>query len=153
MVVLPRQDREYQVNIPAQNLGEILSPRRADALASLPDLLTAALLHPIGCRPLAELATPGQKILIIVDDNTRLTPVRQVLPVLLAHLAAAGCVPNDITFAVALGTHRQMTPAEIELKLGREVAHSFPVINRRSLCGGAAGGGAGGAAGLRSAIA
>ena len=137
MVVLPGQDREYQVNIPAQNLGEILSPKRIDVLTSLPDLLTAALLHPIGCHPLAELATPGQKILIIVDDNTRMTPVRQVLPALLAHLAAAGCEPNDITFAVALGTHRRMTPAEIELKLGREVAHSFPVINDPAHEGGA----------------
>lgn len=74
MVVLPGQDHETQVNIPAQYLGEILSPRRVNVPTSLTDLLPAALLHPIGCRPLAELATPGRKILIIVDDHTRTTP-------------------------------------------------------------------------------
>lgn len=129
MVILPGKNCEYRVDIPARCLGEILSPRQVHVPTSWTDLLLEAFLHPVGCRPLAELATPGQSILIIVDDNTRSTPTQQVLPVLLAHLAAAGCQPEDITLAIALGTHRPMTATEIELKLGRPVALRFPVIN------------------------
>ncbi len=132
---LPGRDREYLVDIPAGRLGEVLSPARARAQAPLPDLLMDAFLHPCGRPCLAELITPGKKLLIIVDDHTRLTPTREVVPVLLAYLAQAGCRPENITFAVALGTHRRMTSAEIELKLGQDVAvgsggcRRYPVIN------------------------
>jgi len=48
---------------------------------------------------------------------------------LLEHLTGAGCKESDITFALALGTHRPMTDDEIAKKLGPEVAKQYQVIN------------------------
>lgn len=129
IVILPGKNHDFRISIPAHHLGEILSPPQVNAPVTFENLLLDALLHPIGCQPLTELAKPGKKILIIVDDNTRTTPTHRVIPILLAHLVEIGCQPENITFAIALGTHRRMTTTEIEMKLGREVALRFPVIN------------------------
>ena len=132
MVILPGTNRATKVDLPDLRLGEVLSPSQARAAVPSADLLCDAFRRPIGpndSRPLSEIATPGKKILIIIDDYTRTTPTHQVIPILLAFLAEAGCRHEDITFAIALGTHRRMTAGEIELKLGRDVALHFPIIN------------------------
>lgn len=129
MLILPGQDREYPLDLPARRLGEVLSPARVGDRAPLADLLRDAFRHPLGGSGLAEHITPDTRLLIIVDDVTRLTPARKVIPALFACLAEAGRLPGSITFAVALGTHRPMTPVEIEAKLGRDVAARYPVIN------------------------
>ncbi|HEX9115437.1 MAG TPA: nickel-dependent lactate racemase [Anaerolineae bacterium] len=130
MLMLPGAHGSLRLDgIPDGRLGEILSPAQVAPQAAPGDVLRAALRHPIGSRPLAELAVPGEQILIIVDDVTRTTPAHLAAPVVLAELAAAGCRPEDVTFAVALGTHRRMTGAEISTKLGAEIAGHFPVIN------------------------
>ncbi len=129
MVILPGQDREYPFDLPARRLGEILSPARVGAPAPLAALLQNAFRHPLGGPGLAERIARNTKLLIIVDDVTRLTPAWEVIPALFAYLAEAGRLPAEITFAVALGTHRRMTPAEIAAKLGTEAAARYPVIN------------------------
>ncbi len=129
MVVLPGQREATQLDIPDEHQGEVLSPRPVRVPDSTAHLLLAALAHPIGRSPLAELVHAGQKILIVTDDNTRMTPVASTLPLLLAQLRAAGCRSADIALAVALGTHRRMTPAELERKLGTTAAGQFRVFN------------------------
>lgn len=128
-VVLPGSGAEYQFRVPARNLGDVLSPAAAPTQADPQTLVRRALTEPIGCLPLAEKIKPAHKILIVVDDITRTTPTCEIIPVLLDYLAELGCQADNITFGLALGAHRPMTRAEIEWKLGRDVAQRFPVIN------------------------
>jgi nickel-dependent lactate racemase len=58
---------------------------------------------------------------IVTDDHSRPTPVRDMLPSVLRELAAAGARDDDIDILVATGVHRASRPAELERKLGRDV--------------------------------
>jgi nickel-dependent lactate racemase len=133
-ITLPGERHDHTVYIPTRNLGEILSPARISAAGPLADLVGRALVHPVGGPPLAEHVGPGEKILIVVDDITRGTPTDEIIPIVLEHLNRAGCRERDITFALALGTHRPMTGAEIVKKLGADVASRFKVINTPAQC-------------------
>ncbi|MGB9867477.1 MAG: nickel-dependent lactate racemase [Bacillota bacterium] len=80
-----------------------------------------ALRHPIGTPTLDKMCKPGSKVVILVDDGTRPTPQRLLLPVLLDELNAAGVRDKDVTIIVGLGAHRPMTGAEMRARFGDEV--------------------------------
>lgn len=106
-------------------------PMNVDAM-SLPaeaEIIKAGLDNPVGTPDLAEMVTSGQRVLIIVDDNTRTTPLDRILPYLLAKIKAAGVSDANIKFLVGLGTHRPMSSEELERKLGKEVYQHYSVYN------------------------
>jgi nickel-dependent lactate racemase len=78
---------------------------------------------------LAALARPGLKVAVIVDDHTRRTPLRHMLPPVLTALRAGGVAREDTRIVIALGTHRPMTGREINERLGPEVAALYTVVN------------------------
>ncbi len=84
--------------------------------------------HPIGASLLGESITAGQKILIIVDDFTRLTPSRDIIPFLLDTLNQAGIRDRDIRLIIASGAHRIMRQSEVELKYGRPVKSRVEIL-------------------------
>ncbi|TCL73184.1 nickel-dependent lactate racemase [Hydrogenispora ethanolica] len=92
-------------------------------------LIEQSLARPIGMERFSRILHPGSKILIIIDDISRPTPVRLILPPLLAELGRAGVQAANIRFLIALGTHRPMTAAEIEQKVGPEIARNYLVLN------------------------
>ena len=91
--------------------------------------LRQALDAPIGAPSLAQAARGARQVVILADDLTRPTPVRQILPLLLEQLNAGGVSDAQVTVLVALGTHRPMTPGEIELRFGAEVTRRVAVLN------------------------
>jgi nickel-dependent lactate racemase len=68
------------------------------------------------------------KILLIIDDHTRITPVRNILPHLFVYLNDCGILPKNITILIAGGSHRLMTNQEIIQKLGEDITESFLVL-------------------------
>ncbi|HEX9075323.1 MAG TPA: nickel-dependent lactate racemase [Anaerolineae bacterium] len=126
---LPYGNRVLPVAIPSEWLGQVLMPC---AVAPAPDpaaLVAAALENPTGCPPLARTVRRGNTVAVLVDDYTRHTPIRVMLPPVLCELEEAGIAPRDIRIVVALGTHRPMTMEEIVAKLGADVASSYTVVN------------------------
>ncbi len=73
----------------------------------------------------------GQKILILVDDYTRITPVNQILPVLIQQLHAGGIREKDIELLVASCTHRAMTEIEKRARSGAEIVDNYEVMDYR----------------------
>ncbi len=105
--------------------------RTADVVprASVAEIVREALARPIGTPPLATLAAGRRRVLIVCDDVSRPTPVAAMLPPVLDALHAAGIPDGGIEFMMALGTHRFMTRAEMEQKLGADVVARYPVHN------------------------
>ena len=85
------------------------------------------LNHPIGCRPLREIVSASDKILILVEDNTRQTPVKRILPLLITYLENEGIKASQIKILMANGTHRVMTEKEVEEKVGLEIARKIKI--------------------------
>lgn len=88
-----------------------------------------ALERPIGAEPLARLARPGKRVVILVDDWTRPTPAHKVLPAILERLIEAGCSEADISVVFAKGMHRRLSHEEMVRKVGREVVARLDVAN------------------------
>lgn len=98
----------------------------------LPDpqaAIEAALDHPIGRRPLAELAQGKKSVAICVCDITRPAPNRLTLPPLLRRLHEAGIPEEGITILIATGLHRQATREELDVILGPEIAARYRIAN------------------------
>jgi lactate racemase len=98
------------------------------------EMVGDALRSPIGAPRLVELVRqtrPGgvKRVLVVVDDVSRPTPIRLVLPPILDELHDAGVPDSGIEILLALGSHRFMTAAEISAKVGPEVASRYPVHN------------------------
>ncbi len=111
------------VELPAQT--EVILP---GLIAGLPDegqAIRAALGHPIDSPPLADLAKPGHRVVIVHTDITRATPNNRLLPVLLAELEEAGVRREDVTLINGLGTHRRQTELELRAMLGDAVVENY----------------------------
>jgi nickel-dependent lactate racemase len=119
------------VEIPARNLVFDESPRDVPPAADFDATLRAALSYPIGLPPLRDLVKTGQRVIIISDDNTRLTPTKRIIPVLLDSLNQAGIPDRDIQVIISSGTHRAMTDAELEEKYGAPVMSRVKILPHR----------------------
>ena len=103
---------------------------RIDELSSEkngPELVREALANPIGSRPLSELAAGKKTCTIIISDHTRPVPSRDILPPLLEALRQ-GNPEIAVTLLVATGFHRPTTAAELEAKLGPEIAEQETIL-------------------------
>ncbi len=120
--------------VPDANLLGVFSAKECRACPDPAELIRGALAKPIGTPRLGELARtcrPGgaRTVLVVVDDVSRPTPVHAILPPVLEELRDAGVPDGGIEFLLALGSHRSMTRAEIDAKLGPAVAARYPVHN------------------------
>lgn len=117
-VSLPYGPKTLSISIPDENLFEILSPREVpvpdDPVAST----RAALAHPLNTGTLTDLAARAGLVALVVDDNTRATPVAMLLDQVVPALETGGIDRSRMTIVVALGSHRPMTAAELSDKLG-----------------------------------
>ena len=108
---------------------EVIESRSASALPDVSFALAEALDHPIGSKPLLDLARGKKTAAISVCDITRPAPNWLTLPPLLQRLHAAGIPVEGVTILIATGLHRPATAAEINAILGPEIAAKYRVVN------------------------
>ncbi|HEX9115106.1 MAG TPA: nickel-dependent lactate racemase [Anaerolineae bacterium] len=109
--------------------GDLAVSQPHPPVADVPAALADALAHPIGSRPLRELARPDDRVCIVFTDITRASPDHQLVPALLAELAAAGVPDANITLLCGIGMHRPSTAAEKVAKLGADIVGRYRVID------------------------
>lgn len=102
-----------------------MEPTPRAGLADLQFEIEHSLASPIGCPRLSEMARPGMKIALVIDDDSRPTPVRLVLPAVLAELQRSGIPPAQVTVIPALGVHQPMAEAQVARRVGETV---FPAL-------------------------
>jgi lactate racemase len=106
--------------VPDANLMGVYSPRSVGQTDE-EKILSRAISQPIGCEPLSAMVKKNDRVLILIDDYTRGTPVKKVLPHVLSELEKAGVSDKSIKLLTAQGTHRRMTEVEVAEKLGSYV--------------------------------
>ena len=110
-----------------------LLPADIETVGNVGDEVLRALHNPIRSEELKKIVKKGNKVVILADDITRLTPTKEIIPPVLDELNSGGIPDNDINIIIALGTHRFMTPDEISRKFGDEVVRRVRVINHNYL--------------------
>jgi nickel-dependent lactate racemase len=90
------------------------------------DLTLSALDNPIDGGPsLSRENLKGKKVVVIVDDWGRPTPVYLIVPTVIEELRKAGSKDEDISFITASGMHNPMNKEDLERKLGKEIVENF----------------------------
>lgn len=117
--------------IPEENLIGIFSPLTVQIDKKEEEVIEEALVHPIGAPLLSEILKGIKKVLVVVDDHTRTTPVQKILGLLFEEFKKAGISPNGVQCLIALGTHRPMSEDEIRKKFGKDIPETYPVLNHR----------------------
>ena len=125
-IQLPYGDgTSIDVNIPDKNFVGAYSSKNVCATKSPAELTRSALFNPIHSLQLQQLINNDQNILIVVDDNTRPTPVAAILPEVLNILNNCGASDEHIRILFASGTHRAMTDKEKIQKIGAAALARF----------------------------
>lgn len=88
-----------------------------------------ALLHPIGCPPLAARARGARSACVVISDITRPVPNRAILSEMLPVLEMGGVPREEITILVATGTHRASTEAELLEMVGPEIVSNYRIVS------------------------
>ena len=91
------------------------------------EIVREAVASPIGSKALSELAVGKKTCTLIISDHTRPVPSRDILPPMLQQLRQ-GSPDIQVTLLVATGFHRPTTTAELEAKLGPEIADREKII-------------------------
>ena len=128
-LTIPFGGKPRELEVPDRNLAEVLSPKPSKPLPDLDAAIETALDAPIGQPPLEARVEPQDRVLIVSDDGTRLTPVYRMLPALLRRLNAAGVPDANVSCIMALGTHRYMTDEEMRAKVGADLFERIRVFN------------------------
>ncbi|HMF31498.1 MAG TPA: lactate racemase domain-containing protein, partial [Candidatus Lokiarchaeia archaeon] len=116
-----------------------VAPQNMPPPQPVANLVTEALNTPIGSATLPEIihtkctgplekSSQELRVVILCDDHTRITPVQVVLPFVFGTLLEQGILPSNITLLVAGGSHRLITPEELEVKFGSDILATYNVV-------------------------
>ena len=107
--------------VPKQNLAFESKVVNIEKIDNIRRRMIDALNDSIGSKPLHELISKDDNILILIDDNTRITPVAKLLLILLDFLEDKGINMSKIEILVATGTHRLMSDDEVINRVGKDI--------------------------------
>lgn len=115
--------------LPLSNCQELLPKPCKAAITDLSAHLRQKLNHPTKGPALNEIVKPGERVVILVSDITRLwNRTRDYLPTILAYLEECSIEPSDICILIARGCHRSQTEAELEEIVGKEIFAKYEVV-------------------------
>ena len=126
---VPYSKSALEFTLPATMQATVAVSQPAEPLVDVPRAIHEALAHPIGTKPLRELARPGNRVCIVFTDITRASPDHLLVPALLSELEKAGVRDEDITLLCGIGMHRSSTQDEKIAKLGAQVLARYRVID------------------------
>ncbi len=118
-----------ELEIPKKNLCFNLSRNDFPAPENEEDEIRRAMENPVGSDRLKDLATSDSSVVIMVDDRTRMTPQKRILPFIIKELNEAGVKDDRITLVIGTGTHRDMTEEEILERFGEELINRVKIEN------------------------
>lgn len=116
-----------QVCLPEDHILYDLQGSQPAVETDIPAAALKAVRYPVDSPPLAEIVKPGDKVAIVVSDETRLCYTDRFLPVIVKELNDSGIPDGDIDVVIATGTHRAQTPEEDILVLGREMTERLRI--------------------------
>ncbi len=117
------------VELPDRNVVKCLGYRPATPLESPHDAVCERLAHPLGTRPLAELARGRTSACVAICDITRPVPNQVLLPPILQTLEASGIPRDRILILVATGLHRPNHLDELREMVGEPIIERYRIAN------------------------
>lgn len=98
-------------------------------MTDIPQGVLDAVHHPIGLPSLSEIVRPGDTVAFICNDPTRVANSFDFMPVLVNEMNRLGVPDENMKIVFALGTHREMSQAEMIAQVGADVASRLKMFN------------------------
>ena len=127
-ISVPWGEETLAVQLPAEwTVRQIASPTMPPARADWPEHLARALAQPEGCPPLGKLLAARRqgRIVIIVEDLTRHSPLPSILKAVFRELDHAGIPRENVEIVFATGMHPPLSREEAAEKIGPELAQAL----------------------------
>lgn len=124
---LPYGKQEVMGHLPDANLESVYVPQAVEACSDPVAEVRRALAKPLDTPPLPDIVEPGDRVVILVDDHTRTTPVAMILPLVLDSLRTGEIEDQDVTILITHGTHRLSTEEEVRRKVGDQIYDRFHI--------------------------
>lgn len=102
-------------------LAQVAQPQMPRAPVDWPERLARALARPEGTPPLADLVRPlarRGRIVLVLEDITRHSPLSELLNVILPELTHAGIADEQVSILFATGMHPPMDEHQVRQKIG-----------------------------------
>lgn len=119
-------DGKKCIHMPDSADVQVLEPAPMPAVGSIEGALEEAMASPVAGRPLVERfrRKPPASVVVVVPDETRPTPVKQILPTLLRSILdrVPGLTPGNITLLVGGGLHPPLDDRAIRRLIPSDVA-------------------------------
>lgn len=129
MIPIHFGERIIELDIPEENLCFNLKRNKFRSPESEEEEIRSALEKPVGSKRLKDIVEKQNSVVIMVDDRTRKTPQKLILPFVLEELNSAGVKDNQIKLVIATGTHRDMTKEEILERFGQDIVNRVEIQN------------------------
>ena len=122
-------DEPLEISLP-ESWSVEYHPINADSWPKLSkEQIYKKIRSPIASTSIQELAKSGHEAVIVFDDLSRGTPVKEIAEIVLEELFTGGIRKDHIRFICALGTHGAHTRADFVRKLGEEIVENYLVFN------------------------
>ena len=127
--IIPYGRENVGFDVPDRNLAFFVHRSHLPATENVNQSIVEAMRQPYGIPSISKLASGKDRIVVLVDDLTRPTPLKKILPSVLQEICTNGIKADKIKIIIGLGTHRPMSDAEIADHLGPEIAENFEISN------------------------
>jgi nickel-dependent lactate racemase len=124
--------QKIELRVDSERVSYNLEPSHLE-VAETHEEIKRTLSNPLGSERLMDIVKPGNKVVVLGDDATRLTPTKTLVPYVLDEINAGGVPDEDILLIIATGTHRAMTERERLDKYGPAVTERVRVLNHDCL--------------------
>lgn len=120
-------DKDFILEFPDSWDVKVFDMKGADEFSQ--NQIEKAINNPIGTPSLIELAKGKQKVVIVVEDISRPTPMENILNIIINQLNSVGIEDDRITIIYALGSHRPLDRRDSIKKLGLSIVDRFNIEN------------------------
>ncbi len=110
--------------------AQVVQPKFLPGLPDPKIALLDALRSPIASIPLRQLASPDDRVGIIINDKTRATPTKIILEAILAELSFMRS--ENIIIFIALGTHQTSSLIELKELVGETIYNAYRIVQNNS---------------------
>ena len=128
-IIFPYGKEKIKLNIPEQNILDIIRGKDSVKVADEKEVITRALLHPIASDTLSKIASGKSSACILASDITRPCPSYKFLPYIIDGLTSGGISPSNIKVILGLGIHRGHTEEEKRKLVGDHIFENIKVMD------------------------
>jgi len=128
---MPYNNNTIEIDINKKNIIDIVKQDKVTGLKNPVNEIITSLKSPIAANSLKKmvLTESPKNVVIVVNDITRPTPYKIILPPLLEVLENSGIKQKEITLLIATGIHRPNTREENIKSFGRNVVNNYRIVN------------------------